>query len=606
MRHRPLSDRAVSRRVVSRVVAAGTGLVLAAALVGPAVPAHAESTARYIVTTTSSSATDSKVKKLRSAKAPVGRQFRHVLHGFAASLTEDQVAQLKSDPSVESVRKVTKMTASDIDASAVGRETSAPWGLDRIDQRSGRDGSYFYNSTGAGVTAYVLDTGIRTDHTDFGGRASSGLDLYPTETCTPAQLADEASHGTHVAGTIGGTKYGVAKQVALVSVRVLPCNGEGNVETVIAGLDWVAANHPSTPSVVNLSLGGNQNLDVDAAVQALIDLGIPVVAAAGNDYDDACYYSPAGVPAAITVGASDSSDHQAYWGEDWQGNQYGSNWGSCLDLFAPGDEVASDGAASKTSALTMSGTSMATPHVVGAVARYLETHPTATPAEVSSAIVDSASPVASLDEKDASPAKLLYLYSEKTPSAPTSFHASRSDKSKTVSITWGAPSATNGFPVTGYRVVRTGVDAAGKASQTVDLSATTRSYTFKGLKAGTTYTVSVQAKNAIGFSAAASIKQTITALPGKPKITSATKGSKGSPVTIGVKWSKPTSGGAVKSYVVTATRSGSTKTDTVSGSARSATVSGLKKNKKYTVRLRAVNDSGTGATVTYGKTVKAR
>lgn len=598
MRHRPVSDRAVSRRVVSRVVAAGTGLVLAAALVGPAVPAHAESTARYIVTTTSSSATDSKVKKLRSAKTPVGRQFRHVLHGFAASLTEDQVAQLKSDPSVESVRKVTKFKASNV------TQPNAPWGLDRVDQRSGQNTAYTYLSTGAGVTAYVVDSGILTDHTDFDDRASIGFDYYPDqETCSPD--TDGSGHGTHVAGILGGTKYGVAKNVRLVSVRVLDCKGEGDTESVVAGLDWVAGQHPSTPSLVNMSLGGDADSDTDGAVQKLISLGISVVAAAGNYYDNACYYSPARVPSAITVGASDKYDYQAYWGVDVDGTEYGSNYGKCLDLFAPGDEIDSDFSSSTTATETLSGTSMAAPEVAGAVARYLQMNPMATPAQVSAAIVGGSSTVSDLSDGYGSPTKLLYTYVEGVSGAPK-VTGSRSDKSKTVTVTWSAPSVAGPgrVPITGYHV--TVKDSAGRSIATADPSASGRSYTVKGLKAGMTYILTVQAKNQFGLGTAASTKQTITALPGKPKITSATKGSKGSPVTIGVKWSKPTSGGAVKSYVVTATRSGSTKTVTVSGSARSATVSGLKKNKKYTVRLRAVNDSGTGATVTYGKTVKAR
>jgi subtilisin family serine protease len=589
-------------------VAALLGIGLAAALVGPAVPAHAESTERYIVTTTSTGASEAKVKKLRSAKAPIGRQFRHVLHGFSASLTTTQVAQLTADPTVESVRKVTTVKASDVDPSSITRQTGATWGLDRIDRRSGLDGSYFYTSTGAGMTAYVIDTGIRMDHADFGGRATSGYDVVDNDSNAsdcPGNYKDDPengliSHGTHVAATIGGKTYGVAKRASIVSVRALDCYGDGTSEGVVAALDWVLGNHVSTPSVVNMSLGGGANPDIDAAVSAVIAAGIPLVAAAGNYAENACDFSPARVPAALTIGASARNDQQAW---DF------TNYGPCLDLFAPGAAITSAGTRTTTASLTLDGTSMAAPHVTGAVLRYLQTHPTATPAEVSSAIVGSATTVAGLRDNDGSPAKLLYVYSETSPTAPTSVAGSRSDKAKTASIRWGAPSGTGGFPLTGYRVIRTGKDAAGRSSVTVDLSTAARSHTFGGLKAGTTYTLSVQARNALGLGPAASTRLTITALPGQPKITSATKGSsKDKKVSIGVAWNKPSSGGPVTTYVVTATRNstGSVKTVTVSGSARKATVSGLKKNKTYTIRVRAGNDSGSGPTARWGKSVKAR
>lgn len=585
MRHRP----------TTRLLAAVAGVGLIAAVAGPATPAHAESTQRYIVTTTSTSATDSKVEKLRSAKAPVGRQFRHVLHGFSASLTDAQVAQLKADPSVESVRKVTKVTASAV------TQRNAPWGLDRIDQRSATlNGSYSYLSTGAGVTAYVIDTGIRMDHADFGDRVSSGYDFVNNDSDAsdcPENYQDDPengliSHGTHVAATVGGTTYGVAKQAALVSVRVLDCEGSGYTDDVVAALDWVAAHHPSTPSVVNMSLGGGADAAIDAAVAALIADRVPVVVAAGNDARNACGYSPARVPAALTVGASDSDDEQA-----WSF----TNYGPCLDLFAPGVEILSAGTKTATASLELDGTSMAAPHVTGAVARYLQMNPKATPAQVRSAIVGGSTSVEGLVDNDGSPNTLLYTYVE-GPSGAPKVSSSRSDKNKTAAVTWSAPSAAGPgrVPITGYSVAISGRSA-------VNVSASTRSYTFKSLKPGTTYTLTVRARNAYGLGATASTKQTITALPGTPRITSAKKGStKDKKNTIGVKWNKPTSGGPVKSYLVTATRGGSTKTVTASGSARSATISGLKKNKKYTIRLRAVNDSGTGPTTTWGKKVKAR
>ena len=349
------------------------------ALAGPATVAAAAPTptVRYIVTAKSAGAVDSRVARLRAARAPIGRHFSHVFHGFTASLTTAQVAKLRSDPSIEAVQPVTTVHST-VSTASVGEETNATWGLDRIDQRTGTDGRYFYNSTGSGVTAYVIDTGIRMDQTDFGGRATSGWDFADGDSDAsdcPSNYQDDPSterfsHGTHVAGTIGGHTWGVAKRVHIVSVRVLDCEGSGTSDDVIAGLDWVVAHHPSTPSVVNLSLGGDQSNVLDAAVQATIDAGIPVVVAAGNEAQNACNDSPADVRDAITVGASDRNDNQA-----WQF----TNWGPCVDLFAPGVDIRSAGTKTNHSSLVLSGTSMATPHVTGAVARYLQTHPTATP-----------------------------------------------------------------------------------------------------------------------------------------------------------------------------------------------------------------------------------
>lgn len=596
----------MTRRALPRPLTAVLGATLALAVAGPVAPAHAAPAERYIVTTTTAKAADAKVSKLRSAKAPIARQYRKVVHGFSASLTEQQVSQLRNDPTVESVRPVTRITASDITGSVNGRQTNAPWGLDRIDQRAGLDGSYFYNSTGAGVTAFVVDTGIRLEHTEFQGRASSGYDFVDDDTDAsdcPSNYVDDPesdrfSHGTHVAGTIAGKTYGVAKQAKVVSVRVLDCSGGGWTDDLVAALDWVTVHRPSGPSVVNFSLGGSANADVDAAVEAAIAAGLPVVASAGNEYDDACEFSPGRTPNAVTVGASNQQDYQTWF----------TNWGSCVDLFAPGQDIRSAGTRTLTASLELSGTSMAAPHVTGAVARYLEVHPGATPAEITSAVLGSASS-AGLNDLDGSPDRLLYAYSPKVASAPTAVSAVRSDKAKTATIRWSPPAGNGGSAVTGYRVVRTGVDASGRSSAAVEVPVGARSSTFGSLRAGTTYTLTVQARNAFGLGPAAVGRVAITALPGSPKITSASSGSKKDKiVSVGVRWSKPTKGGAVKSYLVTATRNsnGSVKTTTVSGTARSAVVSGLAKGKKYTIRVRGVNDSGAGPIAKWGKSVKAR
>ena len=246
------------------------------------------------------------------------------------------------------------------------RRRRATWGLDRIDQRSlPLNNTYTYNATGAGVKAYIIDTGIRTTHTQFGGRAIDGFDAI--DSALPA--ADCNGHGTHVAGTVGGTTYGVAKGVTLVAVRVLDCNGSGSTSGVIAGINWVTGNHAAgAPAVANMSLGGGASSALDKAVRNSIADGVTYALAAGNDNTNACNQSPARTAEALTVGSTTSSDARSSF----------SNFGTCVDLFAPGSSITSAWNTNDTATNTISGTSMATPHVAGAAALYLQGTPART------------------------------------------------------------------------------------------------------------------------------------------------------------------------------------------------------------------------------------
>jgi subtilisin family serine protease len=237
-------------------------------------------------------------------------------------------------------------------------QTGATWGLDRIDQSSRPlSSTYSYTSTGAGVDAYVIDTGILGTHTEFTGRMKNGYSAIGKSTNT----TDCNGHGTHVAGTVGGTSYGVAKKVSLIPVRVLNCQGSGTNSGVIAGINWAIKNHTTNKAVANMSLGGGVSSTLDAAINNLINDGVTVVVAAGNSAAIACNYSPARVPNAITVAASTDTDTLAYF----------SNFGTCVDIIVPGFDITSSVIGSNTATAVFSGTSMASPHVAGAVARSL-------------------------------------------------------------------------------------------------------------------------------------------------------------------------------------------------------------------------------------------
>ncbi|WFE50949.1 S8 family serine peptidase [Micromonospora sp. WMMD1155] len=330
----------------------------------------------------------------------VARTYGAALRGFEVKVSASAAARIAADPAVAYVEQ-------NHTVSIFGTQTNPPsWGLDRIDQRNlPLDSSYTYPNTASNVHAYIIDTGIRFSHNDFGGRATSGYDAVD------GGSADDCNgHGTHVAGTVGGAAYGVAKGVQLVGVRVLNCSGSGTNAGVIAGVDWVTAN-AIKPAVANMSLGGGANSSLDNAVRNSIASGVTYGLAAGNDYGaNACNTSPARTTEGITVGSTTSTDARSSF----------SNIGTCLDLFAPGSSITSAWYTSNTATNTISGTSMATPHVVGAAALVASANPSWTPAQVRNQLVSNATPNVVSNPGSGSPNLLLYVGSGgTTPPPPT-------------------------------------------------------------------------------------------------------------------------------------------------------------------------------------------
>jgi len=388
----------MSRQRSLLVAAAVVALTSATALQPAAAAAGRGASSSYIVTVRGVAA--STVAGLaRGLGGSVTHVYGDALQGFAVRLPAVGAAALRALPGVVAVEpdRVLRVRAAQINPPS--------YGLDRIDQRQlPLSHSYRTRGTGAGVDAYVIDTGIRLSHRDLAGRAVTGIDVVDGGAAT-----DCNGHGTHVAGTLGGRIYGVAKSVRLIAVRVLDCGGSGETSAVIAGVDWMTRNHVAgRPAVANLSLGGGASEALDAAVRGAVADGITVAVAGGNDGNallggltgtsDACNASPSRVRAALTAGASDASDTRAPY----------SDIGSCIDLFAPGTDIVSDWATSDTATQVLSGTSMATPHVAGVAAVYLSLVPRATPAQVAQRLVSTATPGVVQDAGAGSPNRLLF------------------------------------------------------------------------------------------------------------------------------------------------------------------------------------------------------
>ncbi len=517
-----------------------------------------------------------------SSKHGFSAQFRYkyALRGFAAKLTLGAVEALRNDPRVAYIEQ-------DQIAHAIATQTNPPsWGLDRVDQHPlPLDNSYTYNQTGVGVDAYCIDTGIRFTHVDFGGRAVTGVD----EITPGGTAADGNGHGTHTAGTIGGASYGVAKGVHLIAVRVLDNSGSGSYSQVIAGVDWVTADHTTRPAVANMSLGGPVSSALDQAVRNSIADGVTYCVSAGNSSADVSTQSPADVAEAITVGATDINDVFASF----------SNFGAGVDISGPGVSITSDWNTSNTATNTISGTSMSSPHVAGAAVLYLEANPTASPATVSAGLVAAATSGVITGLPSGTANRLLYALIAGGPPPPppaAPVLSSPADASTGVStsptLSWNASSGATSYRAqvsTSSTFTTTVYDQSGIASTSTNVS---------GLSAGTVYYWRANATNAGGTSAWSTVFSFTTGAgspPAAPTQVSPLDGSTAVSRTPTLTWNASAGASSYRVQASTSSTFASSDFDQAGLTSTSVTLPLLGSRTTYYWHVNATNASGTSA-----------
>ena len=600
----------LSPMAVSDIAAAATTTTSAATSLLPPVFRNGDSPLtgekRYVIRFADNENDVDEDKELADNNARLKQRFSKAFNGAVADMTPAQATALRRSARVlwveEDKRVATQATVS----------PTPSWGLDRIDQRGEfLNNSYSFTTNGSGVSVYVIDTGIYTSHTAFTGRTRIGFDAFG------GNGLDCNGHGTHVAGTAGGSTYGVAPAASLVSVRVLDCSGAGSLSGVIAGIDWVINDHVSGPAVINLSLGSGKSASLESAVDRAFNDGITVVSAAGNSNVDACTTSPAGnKPSGLTVGATTITDARASY----------SNFGACLDLFAPGSDIVSAGISSPTATSVQSGTSMAAPHVAGLAARYLSAATTATPSQVMTAIMNATTGSAVTGAGTLSPNRLAYGDPTAVPSSPgtttppppsTVPPGTGSETMPSVPgvpgtpvplagaasswLNW-TPAASGGSPISSHlvRIYRKGV-----LSSQVVVDADSF-HTITALTAGSSTSFTVAAMNGVGVGPFSERTKSIIPLKNtgtykRPQTASVTNLVPDAPTkvfttrlrsSLNVLWTPP-SNAVASSYEVVFYRDKNIVAKVVTTASGGIRVYGLKKGV-YSVRVRATNMTGTG------------
>ncbi len=547
-----------------------------------------QSEGSYIVVLKGSNSSSSVEADISRAGGRTERRFTRVLNGLSVRIKNSELSRLRNNPNVLSVEPDQQMFAVDT------QSPTPSWGLDRIDQRSlPLNSTFTATAQGSGVDTYIVDTGIFASHTEFTGRLAAGFSSIADSNGTN----DCNGHGTHVAGTTAGTIYGIAKSATLIPVRVLDCSGSGSNSGVIAGLDWIVAHHISgKAAVVNMSLGGGASTALDTAVQNVINDGIVMVVAAGNSNVDACSTSPARATNALTVGATG----QYSAGESTDSRSSYSNYGPCLDIFAPGSRITSSWIGGSTATNTISGTSMASPHVAGVAAVLFGRYPGSTASEIASMLLTSATPNVVIGPGTGSPNYLLYLdplggtptapdaVAPVAPSAPTAITVAPSSGSLSIAFTAGAAGTS---PITNYKYSLDG----GATWLTRSPASTLSPIIVSGLTNGSTYSVAIRAISTAGDGIASTlVNATIPSAPSAPLLVTALASANRS---ARVTWTQGINGGSpITSHVVTAYLNGATtvaKSVTITGATTTATtVTGLISGGTYTFKVQAINAYG--------------